>query len=100
MSTSTPSWLLLRCRPLSARMSRSVRGPIIARGREAGDSAEVGVKIGARHRSSIANANRRHVAGSAVSGENILRMTGFPGVGFPPPDLAARSVEFMASAAV
>jgi hypothetical protein len=67
---------------------------------EAGESAEVGVKIGARHRSSIANANRRHVAGSAVSGENILRMTGFPGVGFPPPDLVARSVEFMASAAV
>ena len=38
---------------------------------QAGDSAKVGVKIGARHRSSIANAKRPHVPGSAVDGENI-----------------------------
>jgi hypothetical protein len=38
---------------------------------DAGDSAEIGVEIGARHPSSIANGNRPHAPGSAVDGENM-----------------------------
>jgi hypothetical protein len=59
--------------PQTPRADKSLWG-------EAGDSAEIGVEIGARHSSSIANPNRPHVSGSAVNGE-ACQEAGLPTLG-------------------
>jgi hypothetical protein len=62
-----PAGLQAAQRPDEPQRPRTDHSP----GGEAGDSAEIGVEIGARHSSSIANGNRPQVPGSAVDGRDI-----------------------------